>query len=92
MRPTEYSSLSTAGSHKDVDILDLETFLAETSNPDITKVFENLLRGPENHVRACTVRAASPGRTHELERGPPRPDDQRARAMIAAIARTMPTV
>ena len=86
------SLLSTAGSHKGVDILDLERFLAETSNPEIIQVFENLLRGSENHVRASTDRAASAGRTQELERGPPRPDDQRARATIAAIASTMPTV
>lgn len=56
------SSSSTAGSHKGVDILDLERFLAETSNPDIIQVFENLLRGgSENQVRAFVSQAGAAG-------------------------------
>jgi hypothetical protein len=46
--------LSTAGNHKGVDFLDLERFLAETSNPEIIQVFENPLRGSQNHIRGTT--------------------------------------
>lgn len=37
---------------EEVDILDLERFLGETANPDVIQVYENLLRGSENHLRA----------------------------------------
>jgi len=37
---------------EEVDILDLEDYLEKTSNPDIIQVYENLLRGSENHLRA----------------------------------------
>ena len=55
------SSLSTAGSQKEVDILDLERPLAETSNPDIIHVLDNLLRGSENHVRGFVSQAGAAG-------------------------------
>lgn len=37
---------------EEVDILDLERYLEDTTNPDIIKVYDNLLRGSENHLRA----------------------------------------
>ncbi len=37
---------------EEVDILDLERFLDDTINPDIVQVYDNLLRGSENHLRA----------------------------------------
>lgn len=46
---------------EEVDILDLEKYLAETSNPDIVQVYENLLRGSENHLRAFASQLEAAG-------------------------------
>jgi len=40
------------GAIEEIDILDLETHIAETDRDDIIQVYENLLRGSENHLRA----------------------------------------
>jgi len=37
---------------EEVDIADLEEYLAGTTSQDITRVYENLLRGSRNHLRA----------------------------------------
>ena len=37
---------------EEIDILDLEEYLAETELWDIQRVYENLLRGSQNHLRA----------------------------------------
>jgi len=37
---------------EEIDILDLEEYLAETELRDIQRVYENLLRGSQNHLRA----------------------------------------
>jgi hypothetical protein len=37
---------------EEIDILDLEEYLAETEQWDIQRVYENLLRGSNNHLRA----------------------------------------
>lgn len=37
---------------EDLDIHDLETYLAETDDPDAIAVYTNLLRGSENHMRS----------------------------------------
>jgi hypothetical protein len=59
-----YDSLYTAGSEslvlglqvgaavEEIDILDLEELIEQTNNEDIILVFENLLRGSRNHLRA----------------------------------------
>jgi len=39
---------------EETDILDLKTWLNETENPFITRVYSNLLRASENHLRAFT--------------------------------------
>lgn len=39
---------------EEIDILDLQAYLLDTTNPDIRRVYENLLRGSENHLRAFT--------------------------------------
>jgi hypothetical protein len=46
---------------EEVDILDLERYLGETANPDIIQVYENLLRGSENHLRAFVSQLESMG-------------------------------
>jgi len=59
-----YDSLYTAGSEslvsglqvgaavEEIDILDLEELIEQTNNEDIILVFDNLLRGSRNHLRA----------------------------------------
>ncbi|MBT3190194.1 MAG: DUF2202 domain-containing protein [Anaerolineae bacterium] len=37
---------------EEIDILDLQEYLAETDDPNITMVYENLLKGSYNHLRA----------------------------------------
>lgn len=46
---------------EEVDILDLEDYLGRTSNLDIIRVYENLLRGSENHLRAFVSQLESMG-------------------------------
>ena len=37
---------------EEIDILDLQEFIAETENPNIIMVYNNLLKGSYNHLRA----------------------------------------
>lgn len=37
---------------EEIDILDLETYLAETDNANIQLVYENLMKGSRNHLRS----------------------------------------
>lgn len=45
-------ALKVGGAVEEIDILDLQSRLALTDNADIQQVFNNLLRGSENHLRA----------------------------------------
>jgi len=61
-----YDQLMAAGAHslddalkvgaaiEEIDILDLKEYLQTTQNGNIRRVYENLLRGSENHLRAFT--------------------------------------
>lgn len=46
------AALRVGGLIEEVDILDLQERLAATKNADILRVYSNLLRGSENHLRA----------------------------------------
>jgi len=39
---------------EEIDILDLQEYLETTQNEEIRRVYQNLLRGSENHLRAFT--------------------------------------
>ena len=45
-------ALKVGGAVEEIDILDLQSRLALSDNADIQQVFNNLLRGSENHLRA----------------------------------------
>jgi hypothetical protein len=73
-----YSELVTRGSHsltealkaggaiEEIDILDLQTRLAQTDNPDIVQVFNSLLNGSVNHLRAfANVLSTQTGETYQ---------------------------
>jgi len=49
---SEIDALQVGMTIEDVDIYDLEKYLAETKNLDVKKVFENLNRGSFNHMKA----------------------------------------
>jgi hypothetical protein len=45
-------ALKVGAAIEEIDILDLQTHLAETDNADIQKVYNNLMNGSYNHLRA----------------------------------------
>ena len=45
-------ALKVGAAIEEIDILDLEAQLAQTTNPDIRVVYENLLKGSGNHLNA----------------------------------------
>jgi hypothetical protein len=59
-----YNELTTLGSQslaealkvgaviEEIDVIDLEDRMAQTENPDIIRVYTNLLKGSQNHLRA----------------------------------------
>ncbi len=47
-------ALKVGAAIEEIDILDLQEQLAQTDNLDIQQVYNNLLRGSENHLRAFT--------------------------------------
>lgn len=46
---------------EEVDIADLEEYLGQTTAEDITRVYENLLRGSRNHLRAFVSQLEAAG-------------------------------
>ena len=48
------AALKVGAAIEEIDILDLQTALEETETADIVRVYENLLKGSENHLRAFT--------------------------------------
>ena len=47
-------ALKVGAAIEEIDILDLEKQLAQTENPDIQMVYENLMKGSRNHLRSFT--------------------------------------
>lgn len=47
-------ALKVGAAIEEIDILDLHEYLEMTQNDDIRRVYQNLLRGSENHFRAFT--------------------------------------
>jgi hypothetical protein len=47
-------ALKVGGAIEEIDILDLQDTMASTTQPDILLVYENLLAGSTNHLRAFT--------------------------------------
>lgn len=61
------AALSIGAAVEDLDIKDLSDLLEETDNQDITVVYENLLRGSENHIRSFTGLIESQGGSYEAQ-------------------------
>jgi len=47
-------ALTVGAAIEEIDILDLQSAIEETTAADIARVYENLLKGSENHLRAFT--------------------------------------
>jgi hypothetical protein len=47
-------ALKVGAAIEEIDILDLQTRLAQTDQADIERVYSNLLKGSQNHLRAFT--------------------------------------
>ena len=59
-------ALKVGGAIEEIDILDLEERLAQADNEDIRAVYENLMMGSENHLRAFTrMFAQETGETYQ---------------------------
>ncbi len=50
---------------EEVDIEDLKSWIAKTNNQDIIMVYENLMKGSRNHLRAFTSQLKSYGVTYD---------------------------
>ena len=48
-------ALKVGAAIEEIDILDLKTHIAETTKPDILRVYNNLLSGSQSHLRAFTA-------------------------------------
>lgn len=49
-------ALRVGAAIEEIDILDLHKYMAETGNADIQQVYESLLKGSENHLRAFVAK------------------------------------
>ncbi len=49
---------------EDLDIYDLEVFIAETDNEDIRTVYQNLMKGSRNHMRSFSGLYSAQGETY----------------------------
>ena len=50
---------------EDMDIVDLQDFLEQTKKADITRVYENLMKGSRNHLRAFVGNIELLGETYQ---------------------------
>lgn len=60
-------ALMVGATIEDLDIKDLEELLAATDNQDIQTVYQNLVKGSRNHLRAFTARLAAMGDTYTAQ-------------------------
>lgn len=58
------NALIVGATVEDLDIADLEIAIAETDRPDLRRVYTNLLRGSENHLRAFVAWLAQQNQTY----------------------------
>jgi hypothetical protein len=66
-RGSYMQALKTGAYIEELDILDLQTCLEDTDNEQLVRVFENLMRGSRNHLRAFVSALAQEGITYVPE-------------------------
>ncbi len=57
-------ALKVGAAIEEIDILDLQERIAQTDKADITRVYSNLLKGSENHLRAFVSNLEARGETY----------------------------
>ncbi len=60
-------ALKVGATIEDMDIYDLQNWIAKTDNEDIKMVYENLLRGSRNHMRAFDKQIKQNGGTYQAQ-------------------------
>ena len=64
---SELDALIVGATIEDLDIYDLDRFLLDVDNEDIKIVYEDLLRGSQNHIRAFYSQIQLQGGTYEAQ-------------------------
>ena len=64
---SKLDALYVGATIEDMDIFDLQHFLEQTDRADITRVFENLMKGSRNHLRAFVGQMELLGETYEAQ-------------------------
>ena len=59
------AALTVGGAIEEIDIIDLMELLEATTNPDLTLVYGNLLKGSKNHLRAFVRTLSRQGFVYE---------------------------
>jgi len=60
-------ALQVGATIEDLDIFDLKGFLAESDNSDIRTVYQNLLKGSRNHLRAFMYQITAYGESYDAQ-------------------------
>ena len=60
-------ALTVGATVEDLDIKDLQTLMAEADNEDILAVYQNLIKGSRNHMRAFTRMLNRNGGSYEAQ-------------------------
>jgi hypothetical protein len=58
-------ALKVGAAIEEIDILDLQQHITETDNADVQRVYENLMQGSRNHLRAFTSTLERQGETYQ---------------------------
>ena len=64
---SKLQALDVGATIEDLDIFDLQNLLKLTDKADITRVFENLMKGSRNHLRAFVGQLELLGETYEAQ-------------------------
>ena len=64
---SKLQALDVGATIEDLDIFDLQNLLELTDKADITRVFENLIKGSRNHLRAFVGQLELLGETYEAQ-------------------------
>lgn len=59
------NALTVGGKIEEIDIIDLKTYIGQTDKFDIKRVYNNLLEGSKNHLRAFVKELKKQGITYE---------------------------
>ena len=64
---SEIDALLVGAEIEDMDIFDIEEMLKRTDKPDLTSVYENLMKGTRNHLRSFCSLLETMGVTYEAQ-------------------------